>query len=277
MEKYKKQIPCVQDWDFNGEKRELYFEPDSSPKAWEHFKSSYQIVSKCSKLELVGNKTALYRLKCSGEYNKKMIHLSGDCSFNFNDKKSSFYQKLLESKSGDKIEVKEALEKLTNCRNMHHSLLNFDLMPVEGELNNLKGKLKIQEEVKVHDKGRPPVNECLDRLDTFIYFLDKSMKELKRLKGEHDLKKIGEFYANSIFTYSMKGENFSILYEFISEFKNIYEYCKTFYLIEDRKLVNDLIKNGKKPINEGKDVVEYMKLAERFWDSKNNCIEKYEH
>ena len=98
----------------------------------------------------------------------------------------------------DKGSKKQIEEKLDNCKEMYHSLLNFDLIPRTGSLNNIKGSLKIKNnKILVHDLGKKP-KKCHDRLDTFISFLDNSFKEKRSLFDlvidECNLERIGTFF-----------------------------------------------------------------------------------
>lgn len=253
-------IPTEQEW--KGEI--LEFDPDSSPKAWEMYKKYYNNFTTL-------NTPTLNKKRLLSEVTVKNINfkVAGDCSFNFNTKKENSFKLIIEDKH-------DLLEQLAECCKMHHTLYNFDLMPVTGGLNNIKGNLKYTDKnntVKVHMQGRPPINGLLDRLDTYIFFLDHSMKRMEELKGCGNLKIIGEFFNNSIFTISMNTENFSVLYEILENYSSIYSYCKTFYNLEDKKFIDKLIENGKKPIKTTEDVKNYMELANEFWSIKKKLIE----
>jgi hypothetical protein len=190
--------------------------------------------------------------------------------------------KKTESEKPEIKKLKEVNKKLINASTMHHTLLNFDLMPVTGGLNNLKGNLKFKDsKILVHGIGRRPIL-ALDRLDTFLYFLDFSMKkrdeyEEKLALGDVKLEDIGEFFSNSVFTFSLSGENFLALYDFLKKYKNINEYCKVFYFPKCNnenieKLIKDLIKSGEKAIDSVKSVEEYIDLANKFWKVKEDCF-----
>ena len=162
------EIPQVSDKEpqsFEGE--EGVFDPDSSPEAWDYFKVFSGEIK-----DLNWNGKRLI-------WERKTIDIAGDCSFNFNDKKMESFEKILQK---PKLEVCPKL-KLEVCQKMHHNLLNFDLIPVTGGMNNLKGNLKYGQENKilVHDLGRKPDN-AHDRLDTFVTFIDYSLKKRNELK-----------------------------------------------------------------------------------------------
>lgn len=58
--------------------------------------------------------------------------MSGDCIFNFNEKKVNILSKY--------INTKEGLELLAYCKAHHHSFENFAFMPITGGMNNQKGR-----------------------------------------------------------------------------------------------------------------------------------------
>ena len=261
--KFTNEICSKQKW----EEEEFDFEPDSSPVAWDHFKTYYKDVCFSEKVQIKHS-----RLTSNAFVNGIAYEIAGDCSFNFNCKKvcslKSIINDDLDISDDDKKQLNELLEK---CNEKHHTLLNFDLMPVTGGMNTIKGNLKYKaEKILIHDVGRVPNNGLLDRLDTFICFLDESYKSLDSfIKSKNmDLRAIGEFFSNSVFTISMKSENFTILYDLLKEYGDIYEYCKSFYTIHDSKFVEKLIENGKKPMKTAKDVENYMNLANEFWKEK---------
>lgn len=181
---------------------------------------------------------------------------------------------LIIDKEKDQDKRGELEKKLNNCHNMHHTLCNFDLIPVTGGMNSVKGKLKYKNgKILVHDLGRTP-SSLHDRLDTFIYLLDYSLSRRNKYesKEKYNLKEIGVFYINSIFSFSLRGENFEFLYELLENYNDVYEYCKDFYNINNKEFVKRLIENGKSEIENPEDLWRYMKLAEDFWELKKENI-----
>ena len=146
-------------------------------------------------------------------------------------------------------------------------------------MNNLKGKLKYNKyneecKISVHDLGRPPV-DMYDRLDTFLAFIDYSLKERNRLnQSKPGIKEIGEFVGNSVFTASLKGENFGKLYDFLKNYPTVYEYCKNMYAIDNSAFIDRLVESGKKPINNVENLEEYMNLAIDYWILKREAFLK---
>lgn len=251
------EIPQVSDkQSFKGKERE--FDPDSSPEAWDYFK----VFSGEIKDLNLNSKRLIWK--------SETIDIAGDCSFNFNGTKMESFEEILQK---PKLEVCPK-PKLEVCQKMHHNLLNFDLIPVTGGMNNLKGNLKYDKENKilVHDLGRPPEN-MHDRLDTFVTFIDYSLKKRNELKQNIPcIKEIGEFFSNSIFTTSLKGENFGVLYDFMDNYENVYTYCKKFYNIDSISFIDKLVASGKKPIKDAESLNDYMDLAIDYWILKGKTF-----
>ena len=251
-------------------KEEYKYEPDSSPEAWEYYKEYAHGI-------LVGepfSRNGSCRLKSKAKFKGIEFEVAGDCSFNVK-LCVNYFSKMIEKVSDDNVKSKLYAE-LKELNKMHHNISNFALMPVAGGLNNLKGNLKIKNgKVMVHDLGKRPAS-ALDRLDTFLYFLNESFIRLDTFQNQSsgiNLKEVGEFFSESVFTTSMKGENFSILYDVLTSFNDIYDYCDIFYGLRrsdenHKKLVDKLIKNGNQPITSFTDVEKYMELANEFWSTR---------
>lgn len=254
----------------------ILFDPDSSPAAWEHYQQFYphnkylsdnydfqkQVFYNHHKD--VGLKTGYSYghewfnyvnkpLQSSSEYNRLFVlqkgtktkisennefidaanRLGGDCDFNFNEKKYSLFLKIIESdQKSSQREKDNAIQQLSRCRDMHHTLLNFSLMQAIGNMQGFKGSNRY------------------DRLDTFIYELDKYYRGI----------------SNAIIQSS--SNNSSALKSFLNDFKDIYEYCATFYFITEKPFIDEIIKQGSMPIENINDLVRYMNLAEEYWAKK---------
>lgn len=231
--------------------KESEFDPDSSPNAWEFYRKIYN-ESQWSfwdefdfkNLKLL-NKP--YRLHGKISYKKssyvkvlgKEFKFSGDCAFNFNDKKCKRFDSLLSEKD------KELLQK---CKSNHHNILNFSLLPTTGGLNNFKGKLYVTDIAGVNYSGVQHQN-CDDRLDSFLYCINQYFERKSKL----------------IFCCCSEA-NESCLESFLLLFDDIYDFCEKLYLIRDKILVRKLLNNGKKPITTHEDVIRYMNLAIEFWE-----------
>ena len=71
--------------------------------------------------------------------------LSGECDFNFNEKKYPMFLKLLiRDMQNDPDALRDAIMQLDECAQMHHTLVNFSLMPVMGDLQGFKGQKKFE-------------------------------------------------------------------------------------------------------------------------------------
>lgn len=251
-------IECVQNW----MGKELCFDPDSSPKAWEHYKKYYVETDskwclrknynfnnlffyKYEKVKPLNgyytnlplkNKNRLFALENNTkienyngiDYCKPANRLSGECDFNFNENKIKLFKEII----GDN---KCALEQLEKCKNNHHRLVNFSLIQAMGDMQGFKGRIRF------------------DRFDTFIFRLDQYFSGL----------------STEILSSSSE-PNKPLLKAFLNNFKDIYEYCKAIYFIKDKEFIDEIIKQGKLPIKKCEDVVRYMNLAQKFWNKKES-------
>lgn len=261
----------------------LCFDPDSSPKAWEHYKKYYSNdfwttkydfekihffelakdgggmyadcpIEKHNRLVAIeiGSKTVKNGKGFEGiDYYNAVLRLGGETDFNFKEESKYivFLNKLKNSYKDDELaKYKKTLE---TCKAKHHTLVNFSLMQVVGNIQNFKSKGLCLKNGK---------NEWLDRLDTFVYKLDEYYK------CKEDDRKNTEIimFANE--------PNRDSLREYLNTFAEIYDYCKKVYFIEDRNLVNKIINEGKKEIKSGEDLVRYMTLALDFWNEKQKCF-----
>lgn len=258
--------------------KNICFESDSSPKAWDHYKNVYYnrkskimsqynfeelfLYNRCEKRSggnLYSDKpkkknNRLFAMHNSAEYIsikgvkccKPARRLGGECDFNFNDDKECSKFKMLyhiieRDSSATEKDKQFARIELESCKEMHHSLLNFSLIEAMGNLQGFKGTNKF------------------DRLDTFIYELDRYFKGLSN--------KIILFASNI---------NRKYLLSYLSCFNNIYDYCKEIYFIEDESFVDKIIEQGKLPIESCKDVLRYITLAKEFWTIKEFYFLKQE-
>lgn len=259
-------IECNQEW--NNEK--VNFDVDSSPRAWEHYRMFYSKKIKenydfdrlfyythyrnlegikCGYItngvwynyaNQINNtkNNRLYALHTSAkketeetdrgkiEWCGATRRLGGECDFNFNEKKYELFKQLIENNEQAKIQ-------LDRCKEMHHTFLNFSLMEAIGGMQSFKGENKF------------------DRLDTFIYELDRYLSGISR----------------DILSSSSE-ENRGFLKNYLDDFKDIYEYCKEMYFIDEKTFVDEIIESGRKPIKNCSDVIRYMSLAEKFWAVK---------
>lgn len=104
--KFTNEICSKQKW----EEEEFDFEPDSSPVAWDHFKTYYKDVCFSEKVQIKHS-----RLTSNAFVNGIAYEIAGDCSFNFNCKKvcslKSIINDDLDISDDDKKQLNELLEK----------------------------------------------------------------------------------------------------------------------------------------------------------------------
>lgn len=255
----------------------LRFDPDSSPAAWAHYqqfylqnlylRKNYDFVKLCfyNYYDTVGLKTGYFDgekwfnyvnkpIKKTTDYNRLFIlqkgtqtdsldntefivatnRLGGDCDFNFNEKKCEIFVDLIKTDTTiSENEKQEVYIRLERCRNMHHSLLNFSLIQAMGNLQKFKGSNRF------------------DRLDTFICELDKYYRGV----------------SNSVLRFATPN-NEPALISFLNDFKDIYEYCSTFYFISDKHFIDEIIRQGSMPIAKVDELIRYLDLAETYWSKK---------
>ncbi len=294
-------------------------EPDSSPKAWEHYIRHYttetfgetldKYVDSGSNFYLhqkylferlkyyvsrgiprvfavpeICAKNQAKRATIKDETGNKILpeRLGGDCDFNFNDIKCKNFKKLLKN---------DQEELLNKCHAMHHTLLNFSLMQSVGAMQLFKQ------------------NCDGDNFARFLHFLK-------------------EYYVNdneAVLSRAVS-QNKNILSHYLNQFKceqkedSIYNYCAKIYFLpiegcltgkmaekvkegivfdsnkwnnlfaSNKNLINDLLTLGKTSFDEEKysivfsdreireytlqeRIVEYMRLAVRFWQAKGRYFE----
>ncbi len=261
-----------------------HFDPDSSPETWEYYRKYYNVknwsalkeynldkvhffeyvnahyvdapLSYYNRLNALPNEVTV--IENNGyRYYEATKRLAGETDFNFNDIKYSYYKKLLFEKymknEVNKETLYENIANLDKCNQMHHTVLNFSLMQVVGNLQGAKSKGLIL-------NGK---YEFLDRLDTFVYilscYLDKS----------------GTEFENNIIIENATYANRKELIDYLNEFSDIYDYCKKIYFINDKVFIDKLKESGNKPIKGGEDVVNFMSLAFQFWNKKREYLESF--
>ncbi|PKE62224.1 hypothetical protein [Macrococcoides caseolyticum] len=245
---------------FNGET--LDFDPDSSPETFEYYiniyKNHFNLLNEFDTDDYIKTSTdCIKRLHFPIKEDSilrsdlgNLFKISGDCDFNFNEKKFYLFVFLLTDND-------EYLRKLNDFyKNRHHSLINMSIMPTTGGLNLVKGNINNQ-----------------DRFDKFIYELYKYFNNekneiLSRCRANKESLKFYLSYFNN----------------------DIYQYCREIYFIYDKNLVDDLIESGKKEVtfqypyttkfNKTKEenkvfLINYMNLAERYWSEKEKNIKNH--
>ena len=221
----------------NEDKFDVY-EPDSSEWTWNNFYNrTYRTLEYWKNLneeKRVGRyKKAIYTCK-----NLDQIYIGGDVMFNFKNSYGKSFRELLGNQYNEKAYSR-----------MHHSILNFSLMPATGGLNLNKAN------------GR-----YCDRLDRFIFYLDQFIK----LKNEN----------NPLLGIRGRNKNtIPILRTYTSNFDSIEEYCQAYYLIDSNNtnLVERLKKSGEEYVHNGattENCRQYLNLASEFWKYRNEIFQK---
>ncbi|MCL2188324.1 MAG: hypothetical protein FWC16_04580 [Defluviitaleaceae bacterium] len=225
---------------------EKYYDPDSSPEAWEHYDCVYESMFDDlfafkfeTKYRTIQNSRVKYKryVQSIGHHDEypRIFKLGGETDFNFNKKKYAHFAKILnDDKNG-----KDLLEE---CKKHHHTLKNFSLMPVTGRINNFKG------------------SRCRgDRLDVFAMHLNDFYIHAGCKKDTAIIK-----YASP--------ENKKWLIKYLSNFCCVYNYFNKIYFIKCEQLINELIKNGETKLSRPCDLIRYMELAKRFWNEKEKNL-----
>lgn len=275
---YLSPISAIQD---TGHHKNLHFDPDSSPDAWNYYRQIYN-ATLSQKYDFTNlhfykyayqknrggkwtrlfdyppgytymdapsnrdNRLAAYPFGTNTKYLDGNIflpavqRLSGETDFNFNE--STVFEKNKYGRFKAFLEadgLTDYIKVLDECRNNHHTLSNFSLMPVMGNLQKIKGK------------------NSFDRFDTFLWKLSKYFNG--------DIAIIDTFYQQA-------GEyNAEHLFAYLNQYKDIYSYCEAIYFI-DSCLVDKMIDSGKRPMRKGKDVIRYMNLAQEYWEIKKSLL-----
>lgn len=258
-------------WNTRGVYRKLYLEDDSHWKFWDMFnfenlkRKNRRLVAYAKGSNEWDYKTSVDAGKAEkwGKWaDKGILRIAGETDINFKkdsgNKKYAYYKGLIEkSREFTDKEKEKYLCKLAWCEKRFHSLENFSLMLVPGELNNVKGNSR-------------------DRMDRFIWLLNDYFEEREGNKDNSGYDK----YGHKLFSKA-KGKNYKeeyqktcleVIYEYLLLFENVYDYCKKIYKM-DKEAVGRFLESGEKEdFKTGEDVVEYMQLAEDYWKNKHNFI-----
>ncbi|HEL1741015.1 TPA: hypothetical protein TXT54_001628 [Streptococcus suis] len=242
----------------NCEQNGVFYDPDSSRLTWEYYKDVYKEFKlyddfyfeepEYAKWTGYGyidepdnqsNSNRLYVFAKRGEQfksNNHIFRLGGETDFNFNK------MKFLALKRIANYDLK-IIKKLQKCQEYHHTFVNFSIMPATGNMQ------------KVKSLGYN--NDKLDRLDSFIAIID-------------------DYYSkrDSIKIFSQAGNNIEPLEQYLTNFFDVYEYCREIYFLQDKDLVNELKKSGKNELSNQKDVERYVELANEFWHQKEKILRR---
>lgn len=186
-----------------------------------------------------------------------VFKMAGDTDFHFKDHGNGYpgysvYEACIcsayEKGSIKEYEKNQMMKKLKWCRQRHHSLENFSLMPRTGSLNNFKG-----------GKGK-----CKDRMDIFVLKLNDYYAAKDEQKKDHEIIK------------NAREKNREVLMDYLALFENVEDYCAKIYGM-DKEWTIALIELGKRIENQKpkftvEDIDEYMNLAISYWNQKHKRI-----
>lgn len=265
------------------------FDCDSSPLAWKHYKRVYtdsfwndyniqkpefrtrkRVNNRYQYVNKPGNRLVAVFVDEKSDFhetknlNNAGLRVGGETDFNFNRTHKHFFQAIIDADNNHNETSKSRVRlQLQECSYMHHTLCNFSLMQVMGQLQQFKGK------------------RCHDRLDRFVFWLNSYYETNEDDRAKHPI------------IVHAGNPNNDYLREYLNCFKDIMDYCDKIYFIPNDKktvscctilesgdrekhhgfaLVYDLIESGKKPINSLDDVCRYLTLAERFWKTKESAF-----
>ncbi len=274
---FNKTIKMKQQWC----SRDIEFDPDSSPNVWQHYKrvyndyfgKTYKIDQPCFCSYVLSKECKVEDISCGYKYNgewynyvdkpykncsnrlyaisreasckeynghnyyKTELRLGGDTDFNFNEKHFPYIEWVL-CREEDLNVREKSLSILEECKKKHHTFVNFSLMQAVGRMQNFKGA------------------QCEDRLDKFLFFLDRYFQMDKKNRFDTSI------IQNATET------NRKDLEKYLNSFASFADYCKKIYFIEDEEFIKKLVKSGKQPIDTPERVREYLNLAKEFWKIK---------
>lgn len=214
---------------------------DTSDLAWNIYYIMYDLTG-CVKND-DARKAVKGIINYDGITTQDELVYSGDTDFNFGagwshsifDKYKKYIGEISFGNDEEREQfIKQYTTNLKVCQDVYKSIVNISLIPKTGNLQMTKKGL-----------GN-------DRLDVYIWALDRYYDE-----NEH----VNLLVNNST------GNHMELLYQYLNQFSDVYEYCKAVYHINE-SLVDDMIESGKKGIDSPERVIEYMYLALRFWRQK---------
>ena len=92
----------------------------------------------------------------------------------------------------------------------------------------------------------------------------KHIKYYLVLNELFELEKYYKGWSSKVFSRCTEKYRPGLLW-YLNLFRDIYDYCSSVYLIDDKSFVNRLIESGKNPLNDRNSVLCYMALAQDYW------------
>lgn len=231
-------------------------EEDVNDDTWEWYKKIYRGKGRLSDYFDLDNpiiknkrKYAMIRKNVSLDDNAKKMQISGDIIFNFSSKgfkgqsRYDILKKYIKEIEEDVLRD-VYITKLNNCCKYNYNIENCALIPKQGNLQNAKQGIG-------NDRG-----------DTFIWALDEYFEngvEILLNHGTYENKKILKSFLETI---RKPGKH-----------ESTYNYCKLFFNITDKRLIDDLIELGSKTIDSELRARRYIDLALKFWEKRKEFAE----
>lgn len=182
--------------------------------------------------------------------NHESENFNGDRIFNFSSDRIILLNSII------KDEYTLDTEYLTD---LNHLSVNCSIMFKCGNMNNTKSQLRvIQFNKETNTLDADPVGNFgykLDRPDLFLCMLEKYYK------GEKE-----SLFLNSTLP------NIKDLDEYLNEVESVENFCLEVYNLDDKKLVDELLLIGNKPLNTAQNVFDYICIAVKFWNCRINYI-----
>ncbi|GHT82370.1 hypothetical protein FACS1894125_4800 [Actinomycetota bacterium] len=249
-----RQVEVKQKWDIGSQNsgKELDWDPDSSPSAWKHYlKYTIPKLPDFIKSELLDEK---FLERSDGYLRLPFVTnsvfgsmLGADTDFNFNqttskrkgkyNKHLSIVEDFLSKKRAPKGYTKDSiLSLLSDCKNGHHTLENFSIMPVKTYHGMPSLNLY---------KGNKNVHDGHDRFDLYL----KDIKEFYDAKSNIP-----------VVCYNKK---------WFECFGDFYNYCSILYGIGS-ELANEIIAHAYNApkIETIYNVISYCELAKKYWSAR---------
>lgn len=182
------------------------------------------------------------------EIDNEETPISGDFIFNFNETKISYFNSIIESdSSANENKKKQCKVLLKQLSELYNSILNITAYPVTGGLNNIKQNIG---------------NDRFDSFVSVLYLYYQGYDSLILDSG----------------SINMCFPNRKLLQKFLDKYKgenaeqSLIKIMNFLYQIDNKKLIKELRKNGKKTLTTTDDIINYCSLAIKFWLSRAKSI-----
>ncbi len=264
---------------WNGKK--IKFEPDSSPKAWEHYKrvynydfgKSYNILEPCFYSNVFGKNQKVEGISCGCSYNGKYYNY-------VNKEYKSGLNRLYALSKKVSYQEKDDIDYFDVCIRLSGEVdFNFN----EKHFPNIEWLLCREEDSNIREKSLLILEECKRKHYTLLNFsLMQTMGDMQGFKGKQCEDRLDKFLFflyryfqasevnrnNTSIIQNASEMNRKYLMEYLNGFQSFAGYCEKIYFIRDSKFIDALVQSGIQPINTPKRAREYLDLANKFWGIK---------